>query len=152
MKLYVTLILATFAAMAQADDSAVPFAQTYASIQSRGVLGQEQIKEDLVGFNEDLSRGQIRSVSDIKQPALKDLIQEISEDDKQVKEIDGKFPEGSELEKISSTLNSILKDSEKKEKKSPVSRAFFYVLCNLAGKRTLIFCGGVFLGNCSVVS
>lgn len=98
-------------AQAVAGES-LPLAETYASVQARGVTDQKQIKDDLALLNEGLQKGEVRQLSDIKQPALKELMQEISQDPHQMKEIEENHPEGSDLEKISTTLNDLLTSQE----------------------------------------
>lgn len=90
----------------------LPLSETYASVQARGVSDQKQIRDDLILLNEGVQKGEVRQLADIKQPALKDLMQEISQDSHQMKEIEEKHPDGSDLEKISTTLNELLSSQE----------------------------------------
>ncbi|MBY0516708.1 MAG: hypothetical protein K2P81_07365 [Bacteriovoracaceae bacterium] len=70
------------------------------SLEARGVAGQEQIRDELVAYDRDVTQGLVHKVSDIKQPALKELVLEILENPEMVKEIDSKIPAGTIVDKV----------------------------------------------------
>lgn len=82
-----------------------PFQTTLATIQSRGVAGREQIKDDLVALNEDIIAGRVDTIDQVRQPALKELLEEISNDDVQMEEINATVTEGSELHKVATAVS-----------------------------------------------
>lgn len=81
-----------------------PFASTLASIQSRGVAGKEQLKDELAGLNADITSGVVNSIDGIRQPTLKELIIEISSDKSQMESINSTINEGSELHRIATAV------------------------------------------------
>lgn len=81
-----------------------PFASTLASAQARGVAGKEQLKDELVALNDDMMRGEVRSIDEVRQPALRELFIEISQDEAQMAEIHSVVEAGSELHKIATAV------------------------------------------------
>ncbi len=70
------------------------------SLEARGVAGQEQIRDELVAYDRDVTQGLVHKVSDIKQAALKELVVEILENPEMVKEINAKIPGGTIVDKV----------------------------------------------------
>lgn len=85
-----------------------PLASTLATVQSRGVAGREQIKDDLVALNDDMASGVVNSIDEVRQPALKELFAEISADEEQMGNINSVVTSGSELHKIATTVTIAL--------------------------------------------
>ncbi len=96
----------TAAAILQAT-SVAPFATTSASVQSRGVAAKEQMKDELIALNDDMSSGVVKSIDEVRQPALKEFFIEVSSDENQMNEINSAL-QGSELEKISAAVVATL--------------------------------------------
>lgn len=88
--------------------TAAPFASTAASIQARGVAGKEQIKDEMVALENDVLSGEVTTVEEVRQPALRELFEEIRSDKTQMKSINASLSEGSELEKIATAVASSL--------------------------------------------
>ena len=85
-----------------------PFAITSASIQNRGVAGKEQLKDEMVALNDDMISGAVKSIDEVRQPALKELFEEISNDEAQMDNINSVLKSDSDLEKISGAVASVL--------------------------------------------
>lgn len=85
-----------------------PLASTLATVQSRGVAGREQIKDELVSLNDDMASGVVNSIDEVRQPALKELFAEISADEEQMGNINSVVTNGSELHKIATTVTIAL--------------------------------------------
>lgn len=88
--------------------SLAPFASTIATAQQRGVAGKEQLKDELVALNDDIVSGRVKSIEEVRQPALKELFAEIAADDAQMDNINSVVREGSELHKIASAVTVAL--------------------------------------------
>lgn len=86
----------------------VPINMTIVSTQRRGISGKEQLKDELVAFNEDFSSGKINSIDDVRQPALKELFSEIAADENQMNGINELVPEGNEVTKIGAAVTLAL--------------------------------------------
>jgi hypothetical protein len=82
-----------------------PFASTIAVAQERGVAGKEQLKDELAALNDDMASGAVKTIDQVKQPALKELFMEISEDKEQMNNIGSVIKSGSKLHKIATALN-----------------------------------------------
>lgn len=87
---------------------AAPFLSTLASVQQRGVAGAEQIKDDMVALNDDMISGAVKSIDEIRQPALKELFEEIANDKSQMQEINAVVTEGSELHKVATAVSYLI--------------------------------------------
>jgi hypothetical protein len=85
-----------------------PLASTIATVQSRGVAGKEQLKDELVGLNEDMIQGIVKNVEDVRQPALKELFLEISSDQTQLDNISSLVKSGSRLHRIATAVTMTL--------------------------------------------
>jgi len=85
-----------------------PLASTLATVQSRGVAGQEQLKDELVALNDDMSEGLVVAIQDVRQPALKELFLEIASNENEMKKIDSVISEGSNLHKVASAVTIAL--------------------------------------------
>jgi len=85
-----------------------PLASTIATVQSRGVAGKEQLKDELVGLNEDMIKGIVKNVEDVRQPALKELFLEISSDQTQLHSISSMVKSGSQLHRIATAVTMTL--------------------------------------------
>lgn len=102
--------LSPFATATKLTDAATvsTLAPTITSIASemngRGVAGKEQLKDDLVVLNDDMIAGKVRSISDIRQPALKELFSEIAANEEHMENINSAVVEGSELHKIATAV------------------------------------------------
>lgn len=81
-----------------------PFALTIATAQARGVAGREQIKDELVGLNDDMIAGRVNSIDQIRQPTLKELFEEIAADQEQMDNISSVVESGTDLQKISTAV------------------------------------------------
>jgi hypothetical protein len=86
----------------------VPFASTIATVQSRGVAGKEQLKDELVGLNDDMMKGLVKTVEDVRQPTLRELFLEISSDDSQMENISLVVKSGSRLHRIATAVTMTL--------------------------------------------
>lgn len=86
---------------------ASPFISTVATLESRGVAGQEQMRDELVALNDDMVAGQVKSIDEVRQPALKELFQEISSSEENMAEINSVL-KGSELEKVAAATAALL--------------------------------------------
>lgn len=85
-----------------------PFASTIASAQQRGVAGKEQLKDELVALNEDIISGRVQEISEVRQPALKELLEEIAADEAQMMNINSVINSGSELHRIATAVTVAL--------------------------------------------
>lgn len=85
-----------------------PFASTAATVQSRGVAGKEQLKDELVALNDDMISGAVKSIDEVRQPALKELFSEIAADQSQMDSINSVLESNSDLEKIAGTVAAVL--------------------------------------------
>lgn len=85
-----------------------PFASTLASAQARGVAGKEQLKDELSALNDDITSGAVKSIDDVRQPALKELFAEISQDESQMADINSVVKSGSDLHKIATAVTVAL--------------------------------------------
>lgn len=85
-----------------------PFASTIATVQSRGVAGKEQLKDELVGLNDDMMKGLVKTVEDVRQPTLRELFLEISSDDSQMENISLVVKSGSRLHRIATAVTMTL--------------------------------------------
>ena len=88
--------------------SLAPFASTIATAQARGVAGQEQLKDELAALNDDIVAGAVKSINDIRQPALKELFAEIAADGAQMENINSAVNSGSELHRIATAVTVAL--------------------------------------------
>jgi hypothetical protein len=77
---------------------------TFSSIQSRGVAGKEQLKDELVDLNDDMMSGEVKTIDQVRQAGLKELFLEISSDPLKMKEIHSVVKSGSELHKIATAV------------------------------------------------
>jgi hypothetical protein len=77
---------------------------TFSSVQSRGVAGKEQLKDELVGLNDDIISGAVKTIDQVRQPSLKELFLEISLDENKLKEINSVVKSGSVLHKIATAV------------------------------------------------
>lgn len=87
---------------------ASPLISTLATTQNRGVAGREQIKDELVAFNTDVMKGEVRSLEEVRQPALRELFAEILADEAQMDEINSVVTEGSDLHKVATAVAVVL--------------------------------------------
>jgi hypothetical protein len=81
-----------------------PFATTSASVQARGVAGKEQLRDDLAARDEDIRVGAVKTIADVRQPALKELFGEIAENEEEMAEINAVVKSGSELHRIATAV------------------------------------------------
>lgn len=88
--------------------SLAPFASTIATAQARGVAGKEQLKDELVALNEDMASGSIKTIDEVRQPALKELFAEISADEEQMGNISSIIRSGSKLHRIATAVTVAL--------------------------------------------
>lgn len=84
--------------------SLAPFASTIATAQARGVAGKEQLKDELVSLNDDMIAGTVRSIDEVRQPALKELFAEIAADEAQMESINSVINSGSKLHRIATAV------------------------------------------------
>lgn len=80
--------------------SLAPFASTMRAAQARGVAGKEQLKDELVALDTEMISGSVKSIDDVRQPALKELFFEIAADEEQMESINTVIKSGSKLERI----------------------------------------------------
>lgn len=85
-----------------------PLASTLATVQSRGVAGKEQLKDELVALNDDMAEGLVVAIKDVRQPALKELFIEIAANESEMKKIDSVISEGSDLHKVAAAVTIAL--------------------------------------------
>ena len=88
--------------------SLAPFASTIATAQARGVAGKEQLKDELVALNDDMVSGRVKSIDEVRQPALKELFEEISADEEQMESINSAINSGSRLHRIATAVTVAL--------------------------------------------
>jgi hypothetical protein len=90
--------------------TAAPFLSSLATAigQSRGVAGKEQLKDELVALNNDMTTGLVRSIEEVRQPALKEFFAEIAADEAQMNNINSLVKSGSELHKIATAVTAAL--------------------------------------------
>lgn len=89
--------------------SLAPFASTIATAaQERGVAGREQLKDELVALNDDMVSGAVKSIEEVRQPALRELFVEIEADSVQMENINAVITEGSKLHKIATAVTIAL--------------------------------------------
>ena len=81
---------------------------TFSSIQSRGVAGKEQLKDELVDLNDDMMSGEVKTIDQVRQSGLKELFLEISSDPTKIKEIHSIVKSGSELHRIATVVTITL--------------------------------------------
>ncbi len=77
---------------------------TFSSIQSRGVAGKEQLKDELVDLNDDMISGEVKTIDQVRQSTLKELFLEISSDERKIKEINSVVKSGTVLHKIATVV------------------------------------------------
>ena len=99
---------ATKIILAASVTSLAPFASTFVVAQSRGVAGREQIKDELVALNDDMVSGAVKTINEVRQPALKELFAEIAANDAQMREISSAVKEGSKLHRIATAVTVAL--------------------------------------------
>ncbi len=86
-----------------------PFVATIAVIaQRRGVAGKEQIKDDLIALNDDIVAGRVSAIADVRQPALKELLQELANDQAQMESINAVVTSGSDLHRVTTAVTIAL--------------------------------------------
>lgn len=73
-------------------------------VQCRGVADQEQLRDDLLAYDQDVSAGLIRQAQDIRQPALKEIVFEIMENKEAMREVEAAIPVGTNVDKITASL------------------------------------------------
>lgn len=90
--------------------TAAPFISTLATImgQHRGVAGKEQLKDELVALNNDMVAGTVKSIEEVRQPALKEFFAEIAADEAKMESINALVKSGSELHKIATAVTAAL--------------------------------------------
>lgn len=92
--------------------TAAPLFSTVASLQStvesRGVAGKEQLKDEMVALNDDMIAGRVKTIEEVRQPALQEILAEIAADQAQMANINSVLESGSELEKVSGALAAVL--------------------------------------------
>lgn len=81
-----------------------PFLTTRATLEARGVAGQEQIKDELLAFDKDMRLGLVGDIQDIRQPGIRELFEEISRDEEELERIHNFYPEGSLILKLSTII------------------------------------------------
>ena len=109
LELTSALTLAPFATATKLIESGVvtmlsPFAITSASVQGRGVAGKEQLKDELVSLNEDMIAGKVKVIADVRQPALRELFEEMVVDEKQMNEINSIVKTGTNVHKMATAV------------------------------------------------
>lgn len=85
-----------------------PLATTVASVQRRGIAGKDQLRDELAALNDDMTKGEVKSIEEVRQPTLKEYFKEISSDEEQMKGINEAVPSGSQLLKISTAVTIVL--------------------------------------------
>lgn len=90
--------------------TAAPFLSSLATIigQARGVAGKEQMKDELVGLNNDMEAGIVKSIAEVRQPALKEFFAEIAADEAQMSNINSAVKEGTQFQKIATAVTAAL--------------------------------------------
>ena len=78
------------------------------AIQFKAAADVEQYKDDFPALHQDMQSGLVKSIADIKQPALKELFLEVSSSEEQMKEIDSAVAMGSELQRVAAVVEQIL--------------------------------------------
>jgi hypothetical protein len=82
-----------------------PFVSTIATLaQRRGVAGKEQIKDDLIALNDDMVAGRVSAIEEVRQPALKELLEEIAKDEAQMQNINNVVASGSQLYRVATAV------------------------------------------------
>ncbi len=86
-----------------------PFVITIAAIaQRRGVAGKEQIKDDLIALNDDMVAGRVSTIEEVRQPALKELLEEIANDQEQMNSINTVVASDSKLHQVATAVTIAL--------------------------------------------
>lgn len=90
--------------------TAAPFLSSLATVigQSRGIAGKEQMKDELVGLNSDIEAGIVKSIAEVRQPALKEFLSEIAADEAQMNNINSLVKDGNQLQKITTAITAAL--------------------------------------------
>jgi hypothetical protein len=81
---------------------------TMTNLNSKGVAGKEQIRDEVVGLNADMSSGLVQSIDDVRQPAVKEFMLEIISDEKQMQEINNLIKSGSRLDRLAVAISLVL--------------------------------------------
>ncbi len=69
----------------------------FSSYEGRGVAGVEQLRDELPALHADVLAGAVKSVEEIRQPALKELFEEISQNKEAMNKVRAAHPEKSDL-------------------------------------------------------
>ncbi len=86
-----------------------PFVSTIATLaQRRGVAGKEQIKDDLLALNDDIVAGRVSAIAEVRQPALKELLEEVANDQAQMDSINSVVASGSQLHRVATAVTIAL--------------------------------------------
>ena len=86
-----------------------PFVSSIAlSAQRRGVAGKEQIKDDLMALNDDIVAGRVSAIAEVRQPALKELLEEVANDQAQMDSINSVVGSGSQLHRVATAVTIAL--------------------------------------------
>src|SRR5690606_38581352 len=78
------------------------------AIAQRGVAATEQLKDDLPALNDQMASGEVTTIEEVKQPALRELFKEIAADEKMMDEVNSLVQEGNELHRIATAVTFTL--------------------------------------------
>lgn len=67
------------------------------SYEGRGVAGVEQLRDELPALHADVLAGAVKAIDEIRQPGLKELFEEISQNTEAMKKVRATHPEKSDL-------------------------------------------------------
>lgn len=81
-----------------------PFLTTRASIEARGVAGVEQLKDELVLFDQDLQRRLVHDIDDVRQEGLRELFAEIASDAEEMERVRELVPQESDVLRIATVV------------------------------------------------
>lgn len=74
------------------------------ALGQRGVAAREQLKDELPVLNDQMASGEVTTIEEVKQPALRELFKEISADETMMDEVNSLVQEGNELHRVATAV------------------------------------------------
>jgi hypothetical protein len=78
------------------------------NFNAKGVAGREQIRDEVVALNQDIVQGVVKSIQDVRQPAVREFMEEISRNEEQLREIDGLIQSGDRFTRMATAISLVL--------------------------------------------
>jgi hypothetical protein len=78
------------------------------NFNAKGVAGREQIRDEVVALNQDIVQGLVKSIQDVRQPAVREFMEEISRNEEQLREIDGLIRSGDRFTRMATAISLVL--------------------------------------------